>query len=85
MDLARHHRPDVCLLDVNFPGGSSLDVIGRIRATGGRSPVVVMSAWTEHDIVVRALDEGASGYVSKRQPMSEIVAALDAPTPVRSA
>ena len=29
VELAREHRPDVCLLDVNFPDGSSLDVIAR--------------------------------------------------------
>jgi two-component system nitrate/nitrite response regulator NarL len=73
--LGRDHRPDVCLLDVNFPGGSSLDVISRVRATGTR--VVMMSAWTEQDTVVRALGEGAAGYVSKRQPITEIVAALE--------
>ena len=43
--------------------------------TGTR--VVMMSAWTEHDTVLRALDAGAAGYVSKRQPMAEIVAALE--------
>ena len=77
VELAREHRPDVCLLDVNFPGGSSLDVIRRVRETGD-TKVVVMSAWTEHETVARALDEGASGFVSKRQPMTEIVAALEA-------
>lgn len=77
VELAREHRPDVCLLDVNFPGGSSLDFIGRIREAGGTTQVVVMSAWTEHDTVARAVEEGASGYVSKRQPMTEVVAALE--------
>ena len=75
VELAREHRPDVCLLDVNFPDGSSLDVIDDTRSTGTR--VVMMSAWTEHDTVLRALDAGAAGYVSKRQPMAEIVAALE--------
>ena len=75
VDLSRQHRPDVCLLDVNFPDGSSLEAVARTRATGTR--VVMMSAWTEHDTVRRALDAGAVGYVSKRQPMTEIVAALD--------
>jgi two-component system nitrate/nitrite response regulator NarL len=74
-ELAREHRPDVCLLDVNFPDGNSLDTVVRLRATGTR--VVMMSAWTEHDTVVRALEAGAAGYVSKRQPMTEIVAALE--------
>ena len=75
VELSREHRPDVCLLDVNFPDGSSLDVIAPTCATGTR--VVMMSAWTEHDTVVRSLEAGAAGYVSKRQPMTEIVAALE--------
>jgi len=75
VELSREHRPDVCLLDVNFPDGSSLDVIAPTCATGTR--VMMMSAWTEHDTVVRSLEEGAAGYVSKRQPMTEIVAALE--------
>jgi len=75
VELSREHRPDVCLLDVNFPDGSSIDVIAPTCATGTR--VVMMSAWTEHDTVVRSLDAGAAGYVSKRQPMAEIVAALE--------
>ena len=75
VELSREHRPDVCLLDVNFPDGSSIDVIAPTCATGTR--VVMMSAWTEHDTVVRSLDAGAAGYVSKRQPMTEIVAALE--------
>ena len=75
VELSREHRPDVCLLDVNFPDGSSLDVIAPTCATGTR--VVMMSAWTEHDTVARSLEAGAAGYVSKRQPMTEIVAALE--------
>ena len=75
VELCREHSPDVCLLDVNFPDGSSIDVIALTRATGAR--VVMMSAWTEHDTVVRSLEAGAAGYVSKRQPMTEIVAALE--------
>ena len=75
VELALDHRPDVCLLDVNFPLGTSLDVIADLRETGAR--VVMMSAWTDTDTVTRALGEGAAGYVSKQQPMTEIVAALE--------
>ena len=75
VELAREHRPDVCPLDVNFPDGTSLEVVAHARATGAR--VVMMSAWTEHDTVVRALEAGAAGFVSKRQPMTEIVAAIE--------
>ena len=77
VELILEHRPDVCLLDVNFPGGNSLEVIARALAASPGTRIVVMSAWTEQGTVLRALGEGASGYVSKRQPMAEIVVALE--------
>ena len=75
--LTREHHPDVCLLDVNFPTGSSLQFIARVREAGAATRVVMMSAWTDHDTVARALEEGASGFVGKQQPMSEIAQALE--------
>ena len=75
--LTREHRPDICLLDVNFPGGSSLEVIARTREAGPGTKVVMMSAWTDHETVTRAVQEGASGFVSKQQPMAEIAHALE--------
>lgn len=75
--VVRAHRPDVCLLDVNFPEGSSLDVIAQVRAASTATKVVLMSAWTEASTVARALAEGASGFVGKEQPITEIVKTLE--------
>jgi len=71
------HRPDVCLLDVNFPGGTSLTAIQRIRETSPETKVVMLSAEADHAIVGRAIAEGASGYVGKEKPIVEIVEMLD--------
>jgi two-component system nitrate/nitrite response regulator NarL len=71
------HRPDVCLLDVNFPGGTSVSAIHEIREISPETKVVMLSAEADHSIVGRAIAEGASGYVGKEKPIVEIVEMLD--------
>ncbi|HEV7194565.1 MAG TPA: response regulator transcription factor [Pedococcus sp.] len=71
------YHPDVCLLDVNFPDGTSVDAIQRIRATSPQTKIVMLSAEADHGIVARAIAEGASGYVGKEKPIVEIVEMLE--------
>jgi two-component system nitrate/nitrite response regulator NarL len=71
------HQPDVCLLDVNFPEGTSVSAIHEIRDISPATKVVMLSAEADHSIVGRAIAEGASGYVGKEKPIVEIVEMLD--------
>jgi two-component system nitrate/nitrite response regulator NarL len=71
------HEPDVCLLDVSFPEGSSVEVLDLLAAASPRTSVVLMSAWTERETVAAALRQGASGFVGKEQPVREIAAAME--------
>ena len=77
VEAVAEHHPDVCLLDVNFPGGTSLTAIHRIRELSPSTKVVMLSAEADHAIVGRAIAEGASGYVGKEKPIVEIVEMLD--------
>lgn len=71
------HHPDVCLLDVNFPDGTSVNAIQRVRASSPETKVVMLSAEADHTMVGKAIAEGASGYVGKEKPIVEIVEMLD--------
>ncbi len=71
------HRPEVCLLDVNFPGGNSVAAIHQIREISPETKVVMLSAEADHAVVGRAIAEGASGYVGKEKPIVEIIEMLD--------
>jgi two-component system nitrate/nitrite response regulator NarL len=75
-DAAVEHDPDVCLLDVIFPGGHGIDTVARIRATT-RSKVLVLSAQCDDDAVCAALAAGASGFVGKHQGIDDVVNSLD--------
>jgi two-component system nitrate/nitrite response regulator NarL len=77
LELVAEYQPDVCLLDVNFPDGTSLGAIPRVREVSPQTKVVMLSAEADHAIVGKAIAEGASGYVGKEKPIIEIVEMLD--------
>jgi two-component system, NarL family, nitrate/nitrite response regulator NarL len=71
------HQPDVCLLDVNFPDGTSVAAIHKIREISPSTKVVMLSAQADSAVVGRAIAEGAAGYVGKEKPIGEIIEMLD--------
>lgn len=75
-EAAIEHDPDVCLVDVIFPGGAGINVIAGIRATT-RSKVLVLSARCDQDAVCTALAAGADGFVGKNQSIDDILRSLD--------
>ena len=71
------HHPDVCLLDVGFPGASGLDVIARVASASPSCKVLMLSGRSNPDTVNAALTAGASGFVLKEQGIDQILQALD--------
>jgi DNA-binding NarL/FixJ family response regulator len=67
---------DLLLLDLNMPGSRGLSGLITLRAAQPGVPVVVISAVDDGVTVRRALELGASGYVSKSAGMDEIRAAI---------
>jgi DNA-binding NarL/FixJ family response regulator len=67
---------DLVLLDLNMPGSSGLSGLITLRAAQPSVPVVVISATDDGVTVRRALDLGASGYVSKSSGLDEIREAI---------
>jgi two-component system response regulator NreC len=72
----RGHHPDVLVLDLNMPGGSSLDGIPEIRAECPDTQIVVLTMQNEPAYARHALSAGALGYVLKESAESELVEAI---------
>jgi two-component system response regulator NreC len=74
----RGHRPAVLVLDLNMPGGSSLEAIPSIRAESPGTQIVVLTMQEAPAFARRALGAGALGYVLKEAADDELVQAVRA-------
>jgi two-component system response regulator NreC len=74
----RGHHPDVLVLDLNMPDGSSLDIIADLRAEAPGTQIVVLTMQAEPAYARRALSSGALGYVLKEAADAELVEAVRA-------
>ncbi|MGA8746533.1 MAG: response regulator transcription factor [Solirubrobacterales bacterium] len=71
-------RPDAVILDVLMPGLDGLEVCRRIRATGNRIPVLMLTARAEVSERVAGLEAGADDYLVKPFAGEELIARLRA-------
>ncbi len=71
-------RPDAVVLDVLMPGLDGLEVCKRIRATGDRTPVLMLTARAEVAERVAGLEAGADDYLVKPFAREELLARLRA-------
>jgi two-component system response regulator NreC len=67
------HRPDLLILDLHMPGGSSLPSIARLLETSPRTRILVLTMHEDLGYARRALDAGAMGYMLKESTGAELV------------
>ncbi|MGH6689778.1 MAG: response regulator [Gemmatimonadales bacterium] len=76
LTLAATLDPDVVLLDLTMPGPGFVETIQRLKALHPRVRILVLSVHPEDQFAVRALQAGASGYVSKNLSPEQLVTAI---------
>jgi two-component system OmpR family response regulator/two-component system response regulator QseB len=72
----RTERPDIIVLDLGLPDMDGLQVLARLRKSGGHIPVLVLTARDGLDDKVSGLDGGADDYLAKPFDMQELAARL---------
>ena len=72
----RGHHPKVLVLDLNMPGGSSLEAIPAIREESPGTQIVILTMQQEPAFAREALRAGALGYVLKEAADEELVEAV---------
>lgn len=75
--IAQAHQPDVIVADL-LMAGDVFEAIGHAKAASPRSRIVVFTASTTTDHAIRSLKVGASAYVLKGSPASELIEAIEA-------
>src|SRR5918992_396365 len=76
MRMARAHRPRILVLDLNMPGGSSLDSIPDIREQAPMTAIVVLTMQNDPAFARKALQSGAAGFVLKEAADDELLEAI---------
>jgi two-component system response regulator NreC len=74
--LAKAHRPRILVLDLNMPGGSSLEAIPQVIAGSPGTAVVVLTMQDDPAFARQALQAGAAGFVLKEAADEELLEAV---------
>ena len=76
--LEANGEPDAMILDVLMPGVDGLEVCRRLRDSGSKLPVLMLTARAEVESRVEGLDAGADDYVTKPFALDELLARVRA-------
>lgn len=76
VELAGRLRPDVLLLDLRMPQMDGVVAISRIKADHPEVRILVLTNYQNDSDVLRAVEEGATGYLLKDVPREELFEAI---------
>jgi two-component system nitrate/nitrite response regulator NarL len=76
VEVVRRRQPDICLLDRHFADGDGIEMIRQVAAAAARTRIVVLSGDRDPNVVHRALQFGAAGYVHKTSGVAALVTAI---------
>jgi DNA-binding NarL/FixJ family response regulator len=71
------HRPDVVLMDIRMPQVDGIAATRLLRGQPSPPEVIVLTTFDADELVVRALQAGAAGFLLKDTPPAEIVRAIE--------
>jgi len=69
-------KPSVILMDINMPGMSGIECVRRLKPQMPATQFVMLTVYEDPDHIFKALSSGASGYLLKRTPRAELLAAV---------
>jgi DNA-binding NarL/FixJ family response regulator len=72
----RRHRPDVTVVDLRLPGMDGIELIKALKRESADARIVVLTSYGGGDDVSRAIEGGASGYVTKNMPLQRVLDAV---------
>ena len=76
VDLVRTHEPDIAILDIKMPGLDGLSAAREIAADR-TAAVLILTAFSQRDLIEQARDAGALAYLVKPFQRSELIPAIE--------
>ena len=69
-------KPDVVLMDINLPGINGVECVRRLKVLLPKTQVMMLTVYEDTENIFNALAAGANGYMLKRTPTKELIAAI---------
>ena len=76
LDMIRKLKPDLCVLDIEMPVMTGLDVAEQLRADKDPCLVIILTTFSRAGYFQRAMKAGARGFLLKDSPIDELATAL---------
>ncbi|HXG49595.1 MAG TPA: response regulator transcription factor [Methylomirabilota bacterium] len=76
LEALPREKPDVVLMDINLPGISGVECARRVRQMLPDTQVMMLTVYEDTENIFNALAAGAAGYLLKRTPSAELLAAI---------
>ena len=76
IDMVREHQPDVAIFDIKMPGMDGLDA-ARVLSAEKICPVVMLTAFSQREVIEQARDAGALAYLVKPFQKTDLVPAIE--------
>ncbi len=74
--LAEALQPDILLLDIRMPGLGGIEALPQIREKSPGTKVLILSGFSEDELMIQALQLGAKGYLSKLLMHRDLIKAI---------
>ena len=76
INAASELKPDTILMDIDLPGESSFEAVSEIKAHQPSTQVIYLSAFSKDHYIQSALKSGCSGYLTKDEPIDNVIDAI---------
>ena len=77
LEKYEQYKPNMIVVDINMPKMNGLEVIENIRKHDKDTPIVILSAYSDQDKLLRAMTLGLSKYLIKPVPHKELLSLLE--------
>jgi DNA-binding NarL/FixJ family response regulator len=74
--IGRNSAPEVLLLDLGLPGMNGVEGLPRFKAAAPNMRIIALTSFDDREWIFKAICAGASGYLLKTTPLSQVTAAI---------
>ncbi len=77
LELTNDAQPDVILMDLRMPKKNGIEAIEELRKAKVVTPVIILTTFDDHELVLQGLKAGAQGYLLKDVSLENLIAGIE--------